>query len=181
MKNLLILISLVLVSQVSHAQSISKRIAAAAEILASISEGSDTYTVKADAPKAMLLELGLNEGLVDSEEDFEANWKGTSGDAWEADSMNWGLENLSGAQSYITSNLEQALDNGDQTDADKVKYADGMLKVKKAFNILKSIKSVKYGVAPIGAVQCGVRFPALLILDTENGKIHKITMEGSGC
>lgn len=181
MKNLLILVSLVFTAHTSQAQNISKRIATAADILASISEGSNMYTVKAGAPKAMLLEFGLNEQIVESEEDFEASWKGLSGNAWEADSMNWGLENLSGAQSYITNALDQALENGEQTDADKVKFADGLLKVKKAFNILKSIKSVKFGVAPTGAVQCGVTFPSLLILDTENGKIHQIIMEGSGC
>lgn len=166
----------------AKAPSIQERVNRAAQILAGISEGSDTIKVKPNTdPKAMLLEYALREQLVETEDDFEANWVGDSGDAWGADSMNWGLENLAGAQSYIEGALQTRLEEGEGTDQDKIKYADGMMASSKAFTILRSLKSVKYGVAPTGAVQCGVTFPSLFIIDTENGEMHQIIMEGSGC
>ncbi|MFN7728722.1 MAG: hypothetical protein ACK5P7_06175 [Bdellovibrio sp.] len=84
-------------------------------------------------------------------------------------------------ESYIEGALETALEEGDQTDADKIKFAEGMLKTKRAFQVLRSIKSVRYGVSPKGAVQCGVIFPSLMIIDTQNRVMHEIVMEGSGC
>lgn len=183
MKSIVLSLCLLLtVSASAKAPSVQERITRAAQILAGISEGSDTIKVKPDTdPKAMLLEYGLREQLVESAEDFEANWVGDKGDAWGADSMNWGLETLAGAQSYIEGALQMRLEESEGTDQDKIKFADGMMASSKAFQVLRSIKSVRYGVAPTGAVQCGVTFPSLFIIDTENGEMHQIIMEGSGC
>lgn len=164
-------------AQASEAQ----RIAQAAKILAEISQGSSRYKVSPGNAKEMLLEFALNEKMVESEEEFESSWQGNSGDAWEADSMNWGTETVQGALSYITGALEQDLDASDKTDADKIKFADSTMAAKHAFGILRSIKSVQFGVAPTGAVQCGVTFASLFILDTTTGAIYQIIMEGSGC
>lgn len=159
----------------------SKRIKFAVSLLTSISESSDTYKVKPGTVKEMMYALALKEGRVESEKEFNDNWVGDSGDAWGADNMNWGSENAAGAKSYITSALEQALEDSEQTDADKIKFAEGMQKAKQAFGILRSIKSVVYGVAPMGAVQCGVTFSSLMIIDSETGEMYQIIMEGSGC
>ena len=159
----------------------ASRIAVAAKLLSEVAQGSNTYKVSPSDAKAMLLEFALNEQMAESAEEFEGNWKGNSADAWEADSMNWGTDTASGALSYITNALENDLDAGEKSDADKVKYADGMMAAKRAFKILRSIKSVKFGVAPTGAVQCGVTFASLFILNTTTGKIYQIIMEGSGC
>lgn len=182
MKTLLLTLTfLASTSAFAKAPSIQERIAYAANILASISEGSNEYTVKPNQDsKKMILELALHEGMVESEQEFNDSWS-EDGSAWEADGATWGPEDANGARSYIEGALDQNLENSENSDADKIKFADGMTKTKQAFNILRSIKSVKFGVAPMGAVQCGVTFSSLLILDTENGKIHQIIMEGSGC
>ena len=178
----LILTMLVSTSVFAKNADIQRRIDSAAAILADIAHGSETFTVapSTDA-KAMMRELAIKNDMVESAEDFEAQWTDKSNDAWGADEMLWALDTSAGAYSYISSALESDLEISERTDKDKMTYANGILALKKAFGILNSIKSVKYGVAPIGAVQCGVTFPALLIIDTENGKVHQITMESSGC
>ncbi|KYG70232.1 hypothetical protein AZI85_13875 [Bdellovibrio bacteriovorus] len=165
----------------AKSKSIEERINYAATLLAEVAEGSQTYTVAPNKdPKAMILELALQTGYVESVEEFEEHWA-EDGSAWETDGMTWGPETWGGASDYIRGQLELRLEEGEQTQEDKIKFAEQILKVNRAEFILRSIKSVKYGVAPIGAVQCGVTFSSLLIIDTENGKIHQIDMEGSGC
>jgi hypothetical protein len=182
MKHLILIATLFLsLTASAKAPSIAERIAAAADLIATFAEGSNTHKVTPGEAKDMLREFALGEGIVDDEADFESRWVGDSGDAWEVDSTNWGLEDAAGAKNYIEGALETKLAESEQTDADKVKYADGMLKTKQAFQVLRSIKSVRYGVSPTGAVQCGVTFPSLMIIDTQNGVMHEIIMEGSGC
>jgi|GEM_PF-2030039 len=179
-----ILIATLFVSMSASAKNkwVDERISTAAGILAQIAEGSDEYTLTPNSdPKKMILELALKEQMVESEEEFEQNWVGDSGQAWEVDGMYYGVDTLSGAYDYINNVLTQTLEDGERNDADKVKFAEATLKLNQAISILRSVKSVKFGVWPSGAVQCGVSFPSLLILDTENGKAHQIIMEGSGC
>jgi hypothetical protein len=76
--------------------------------------------------------------------------------------------------------LEEGLEYAD-SDAAKVKYVDNKLKVDRAFNFLSSVKALKFGASPIdGAIQCGVQFQSLIVLDTKSGKAWTITMEDSG-
>lgn len=183
MKHLILALTLfVSTSAFAKNKDIENRVRYAANVLASIAEGSQEFKVTPNSDaKKMLFELGTNEGMIESQEDFNEHWDAKASDAWGADEMLWAEETHSGAYSYVENALEVALEESEQTAADKVKFADGTLKLNKAFNVLRSIKSVKYGVAPMGAVQCGVTFPSLMILDTENGIIHQIVMEGSGC
>ncbi|XGC79721.1 hypothetical protein ACES2L_10310 [Bdellovibrio bacteriovorus] len=182
MKKLIFVISFALALSANAAnKEIEKRISFATDLLASLAEGSETYSVTPNKdPKVMIKELALKEELVESDSDFEAHWT-IGSEAWATDSLLWGLDNMMGGIEYVKVVLFQTLEESERTDADKIKYADAMLKVERAEQILRSIKSVKYGVAPMGAVQCGVTFQSLLIIDTENGKIHNIVMEGSGC
>ncbi|WII73719.1 hypothetical protein QJS83_07500 [Bdellovibrio sp. 22V] len=183
MKTMIFVLSLLASTSVfAKNKGIEDRIRFAANLLAETAQGSQEYKVTPQADtKKMLLEFALQEGSIESEEDFEANWTTNTYELWGADGMMWGLETAGGAYGYVSNALEVALEEGEQTDKDKITFADGMLKLNRAFQILRSIKSVKYGVAPMGAVQCGVTFPSLLIMDTENGVIHQIIMEGSGC
>jgi hypothetical protein len=50
---------------------------------------------------------------------------------------------------------------------------------KKAFSLLMDT-GVKFGVAPMGAVQCGGTFASLAIIDPE-GTIYLFSKEASGC
>ncbi|MEK2645975.1 hypothetical protein [Bdellovibrio sp. BCCA] len=183
MKHLVIVLSLLVsTSAFAKNQDIEKRIRYAADLLASVAEGSQEFKVTPGSDvKKILFELATNEGMVDDQKDFDDHWEATPKNAWGVDEMLWAEEDRGGAYSYIESGLENTLEGSEQTDQDKIKFADGTLKLNKAFNVLRSIKSVKYGVAPMGAVQCGVTFPSLMILDTENGVVHQIIMEGSGC
>ena len=129
----------------------------------------------------MLLAFALKEKMVASSEEFENSWATKEGDAWEADSSMWGAETRSGAKSYVLTNITDQLDGSNKTDADKITYADATMEAQKAFEILRRTNSVKFGVAPNGAVQCGVTFASLYILDTVTGAMYHIIMEGSGC
>jgi hypothetical protein len=158
----------------------SKRIKFAVSLLSSISEGGSTFKVKPGTVKQMLLQLAMNEQGED-EKEFNDSWLGDNDDAWGADTSSWGSTDVVEGKSYVVSALEQALEDGEQTDANKIKFAEGMQKAKQAFAILRSIKTVQYGLAPMGAVQCGVTFASLMIMDSETGEIYQIIMEGSGC
>lgn len=188
MKKIILFTSLILsMTFTAEARPLTERIQYAVEILSSVTEDSGTFKVKPNKdPKQMLLELALEKGEVESVEDFEHRWVGHDGSAWDADSLHWGLTNLSGAEDYVTTVLEQRLEEGleyDEANPKKLKmeFAENMMKKKRAFELLGTIKSVKFGVAPMGAVQCGVTFSSLLIIDTESGEMHQIVMEGSGC
>ncbi len=114
-------------------------------------------------------------------EDFD--WVGADDSSWEADSLSWGVTNLERAQAYVIGVLEQKLEENSENNVNKAKiqFADNYIISKKVFDSLKNVKGVKYGVSPTGAVQCGVSFAALLVLDTKEGYIYEIVMEGSGC
>jgi hypothetical protein len=158
-----------------------ERIQAAIDALNSFAEGAEVFQVTpADDEKAMLSQVAAKMEL--DAQDFEDNWVGDdTNKAWEVDSGNWGVETRQGAQDYIMGSLDQVLENPDLTDEQKIRYVDSKLKVEKAFTVLSYIKSIKYGVSAYGAVQCGVTFPSLMILDTKTGKAYQIIMEGSGC
>lgn len=182
MKNLILIASLVFsFTANAKSKSLEERINYAVTLLAEVAEGSQTHTVAPNKdPKVMIRELAMQTDYFESVEEFEQRWA-EDGSAWETDGMTWGPETLAGGFGHIRGQLEFRLEESEQTQEDKIKFADDTLKVNRAEFILRSIRSVKYGVAPIGAVQCGVTFSSLLIIDTENGKIHQIDMEGSGC
>ncbi len=131
--------------------------------------------------KGMVREFALAAGEVESAEEFEASWQGDNAAAWQGDSTNWGSSDLKGASEYVLSVLEQNLEYSEQTTEDKVAFSEAYLKAQNAFSLLRHIKTVKYGVGPVGAVQCGFQFAALLVIDSETGKVYTIIMEGSGC
>jgi hypothetical protein len=130
--------------------------------------------------KTALLELAFQTGYISEESEF--SWQGTSPSAWEVDSSNWGEATFKDAYEYIT-----------YLDKDYVDYLnDAGNEVEKA-NVYKAIETAKdtfktlqetgvlFGVAPMGAVQCGVTFAALTIIDPVTGKIYIVSKEGSGC
>jgi len=127
-----------------------------------------------------LLEIALKSGYSEDVEEFESNWMG-NGDAWGADEMDWGSEALEGAQDYISGNIKYYHEEGYDEDETEEQYQAKLAIASKAFAVLKGLPTVKYGVAPMGAIQCGVTLAALIILDIENGKAYKITMESGGC
>lgn len=184
MKNLFFAAALLVsLSSFAAGRSVAERIDYATDILKSIADSSQKFTTqsKGDVDK-MMLELSLAQGWYESAEDFNEHYK-KDGSAWEVDGGLIGTETTAGAIDYIKGAAERRLsEESEQTQADKVKFADAILAVKKAFDVLTSIKSVKYGVIPSGPVQCGVTFPSLLIIDTENGRATSISMDGdSGC
>lgn len=181
MKTILTTLASILLFSTSLYAGEGSRIASAAITLSEIAQGSHHYKVRPGDAKEMLLEFALKEGMVETVEEFESSWKGLNSEAWYADSLNWGLDNATGAYSYVAGVLKQDLEGGEGTQADKIKFAKSISAAKQAFQILRSVKSVRFGVAPTGAVQCGVTFASLFILDTETGDIYQIIMEGSGC
>lgn len=177
------LVSFLLMASQAKAGSYSERIAYATKLLSEVTENSASYQVKPNSSaKEMLFELGLQLESFSTKEDFEELFKTDSNEAWEFDSSSWGEESIDGAKSYVDFNLKQRFVEGEQTDANKTKYADHVLISDRAFEILKNVRTVKFGISPTGAVQCGIQFAALLILDLETGKIYEIIMEPfSGC
>lgn len=162
------------------AKQASKDIEAAVEAVKALAEsGVSKYKVKpGNNVKEMLLTLAIKEYEI-SEEEFEMNWKENSADAWETDSANWAESTMKEAYSYIFDPPE--MNDGEEVSAEETaKYKAAVKKGKEAFELLLNT-GVMFGVAPLGAVQCGVRFAGLAIIDPHTGKIYVFAKEGSGC
>jgi hypothetical protein len=177
-----LLLSSLLAAGISHAESratareSSQRIAEAVEAFKPLAgSGVEVYQVIPGSAKQMLLELALQEQIIDSAEDFELS---SGSDVWEADSLNWGLEMMKGAYSYITAVDQDQLK--EMTPKERARLEQNLKAAKAAFPLLMNT-GVQFGVVPMGAVQCGVRFQALAILDVKSGKIYVFAREGSGC
>lgn len=155
----------------------------AIRLLAGASVSSETFRVSSgkDA-KQMMLELALQEEIVEDEQDFESSWQENVNDAWEPDSTNWALETLEGARDYVEFALRSEYErSADPSEIETRAFKASLEKSKQAFEILKAARGISFGVGPMGAVQCGVRFGSLLILDKESGEVHNIIGESSGC
>ncbi len=128
--------------------------------------------------KAALLDLAFSIQYIEKESEF--SWDET-GDRWGADGMLWGPADMSDAYSYIMTRSEDEIDYLHSEGAEKelAKYEADLKAAKAAFKGLLNT-GVKFGVAPLGAVQCGVTFAALAIIDPA-GKIYIFKAEGSGC
>jgi hypothetical protein len=182
MKNLILSLLLVSYSASVAQADVPKQSAVefAVTLLGDVADTTSDLQLQPADTKTMMKEMAVKDGSTDAEE-FDEYWVGKSSDAWGADSMSWGEETAEGAQDYIEGALAQKLEDSEQTDADKIAYANAMTKTKRAFEILNARSYIQYGVAPRGAVQCGVTFAELVILDAKTGKAYEIVMEGSGC
>lgn len=158
----------------------SKRIEAAVKVIKRLSQSDKVYKVTPDQSiKDSLFEIAEQEQL--DSEDFANSYTTDSTEVWEVDSLKWGSETMKGAYSYIFNfdfNEVSHQDDDDQEDHAKIKELidDAKLAFKDLVN-----SGVQFGVGPTGAVQCGVRFQALYIINKYNGKVHEIVLEGSGC
>lgn len=164
------------------AREASKKIGKAVDAISALAQsGVEEFKVKPKSTvKAMLFELALKTGYVSDESEF--SWVGSSADAWEADSTNWGETTMKDAYSYIMDLEEYDRDELDQpgNEKKKEKFESKVRNVKKAFELFMHT-GVQFGIAPMGAVQCGVTFAALAIIDPHTGKIYVFKREGSGC
>ncbi len=143
--------------------------------------GVHVYKVKpARTVKAMVLELAIQIGNAEDESDL--GWVENENDAWEADSSNWAETEMKTAYEYMTTFDEYYLEqlNEPGQEAEKARVMAEMKKAKEDFKLFLN-SGVKFGVGPMGAVQCGVTFAALLIIDPATGKIYSFAKEGSGC
>ena len=161
------------------AKQASKDIEAAVEAIKALAEsGVDQYKVKpGSSVKEMLLELAIKEDYSTDENDF--SWVGKSNSAWEGDSTNWGETTMKEAYSYIFSPIEEN-EGGEENVEETAEYKETVKKGKEAFELLLGT-GVMFGVAPLGAVQCGFRYAGLAIIDPHTGKIYIFAKEGSGC
>lgn len=156
------------------------RISNAADWLTDVAESVSPLQLTPGEIKLAMHDLAVKEQGM-SEEEFEENWLADDSDAWAADSGAWGFDTAAGARAYIEGVLHENLDQGEKTDEEKIKYADAMISVERAFSLIGYDKTIQYGVAPMGAVQCGVTFAELIIVDTKTGEAYEVVMEGSGC
>ncbi|MBI1861300.1 MAG: hypothetical protein HYR96_10325 [Deltaproteobacteria bacterium] len=155
----------------------SKRIARVVNVASRLAESgvADHKVEPGTNVKAMLYELALQTEYVTSEEEF--SWVGDSNDAWEADSTNWGETTMKGAYHYIVDEPDQF---SDLEKKEQQKFKKAAKATKKVWRDLLGT-GVRFGVAPMGAVQCGVTFAALAIIDPHTGKTYLFAREGSGC
>lgn len=157
----------------------SRQIKEAVEAFRPLAEsGVDTYKVAKNLNIHDALEELAAKESGDSAEEFEANWEGSSGEAWGGDSGAWGSETMSGAYRYITSVDKDYLEG--LTRAQATRYRAKIATAKEKFSLLLHT-GVLFGVGPLGAIQCGGRFASLLIYDPNSGKIYSVALEGSGC
>ncbi len=132
--------------------------------------------IPATSIKGWMYNLAVKEKQIDNASDF--NWLGGSEDAWGADTSSWGSTNMKAAYAYVTEFEEGYLDGLDQKE--KTQALMNQKKAKDSFKLLLNT-GVLFGLAPMGAVQCGVTFAALAIVDPHSGRIYLISKEGSGC
>ncbi len=156
----------------------SQKIAQAVKMMKGMAlSGVSIHNVKpATSIKGWMYNLAVKEKHIDNPSDF--NWVGENNEAWSADSMSWGSTNMKGAYAYVTEFEDGYLDALDQRD--KAKAFLDQKRAKEAFKLLLKT-GVLFGLAPMGAIQCGVTFAALAIVDPQSGKIYLFAKEGSGC
>lgn len=130
--------------------------------------------------RSMLLEMGMQDGYVSEESDF--SWVGRSEEAWDAGSTNWGETNLSGAIRYLTT-LDEAYAEELKEPGREAERARVEQQVTRVRSVLLGLRgsAIKFGVVPLGAVQCGHGFAALALINPFSGKITVIKMENSDC
>ncbi len=154
----------------------------AIKLLSEVAARSDSFKVQPNSDlKSMIAEAALVHYSAESMEDFEQSWVGEDSSAWGADEMSWGTDTVDGAEGYVDMVLADTRESLSGEEGAEETFKSSSAKAKKVFQILRKFKNVKYGVGPVGAIQCGVTFAALLIIDTETGDVYEITMEGSGC
>jgi hypothetical protein len=162
-------LSLVLFSSLSFGAVDSKKIKAVASKLGALMASSKDYKVKPASPLEMMKEVAKQLQYDDFSYDADT--------ATEADSSSWGIIKMASAISWVA-NAEYL--NIDSETGNEIPNSP---KAKKAADLVKSLygTGVIFGAGPFGAVQCGVTFPALMLIDTKAGVIYTFDTEGSGC
>jgi len=168
MKNLLVL-ALAFVSTLAFADVDSKKIKSVADQLTEYTASAKEFKVKPASPLFMMKELALKQlDFSDFEYDVESSMQ--------TDAGTWGLIKMADAISWVA--------GSDYLNYDELgEEIKNSPKAKAAAKLMRSLygSGVVFGAAPIGAVQCGVTFPALLLIDSKSGMIYSFETEGSGC
>lgn len=121
------------------------------------------------------------EAIAKKEGHEEFSWATEDQDAWEADSTLWGWTNMRDARSYLTTIDDNFFVVAEENKkGSRAKLEALFEKAKASFSQLEHT-GVTFGIAPLGAVQCGIRFSALVVIDSKTGNAWVIAMEGSGC
>lgn len=156
----------------------SKNIAAAVKAFEPLAgSGVEKFKIKpVKTIKEAMLALAFKAEYISEESEF--NWIESGGDAWGADSMAFGQTTMKGAYNYIIKVDKEYVDGMDEKE--RTKYLANVEKAKEAFKLLLNT-GVQFGLAPMGAIQCGVTFAALAIIDPNTGIIYVFAKEGSGC
>lgn len=167
-----------LFSTITLANQNSEKIAQAVKMMKGMAlSGVAVHKVKsATSVKEWMYNLAAKEKYIDGPSDF--SWDGNDGSAWGADSASFGSTSMKGAYGYVTTFEDGYLENLDAKE--KAAALSDQKKAKDAFKLLLNT-GVLFGLAPMGAVQCGVTFAALAIIDPHSGKIYLFSKEGSGC
>ena len=135
--------------------------------------GVNHYKVKAGLSVRETLEA------IAKKEGREFEWATEDHSAWEADSTLWGWANMREARNYLTT-VEDAFWEAADEKGNRKKLEAQFEKAKGSFSKLEHT-GVTFGIAPMGAVQCGVQFAAVVVIDPHTGNAWVIAMEGSGC
>lgn len=160
----------------------SKTIADAVKAFSALAEGVQEFKIKPTKNiKEAMKQLALQE-RDESAEEFDESWTGEDSDAWGADSSAWGSASMKGAYNYIVkfNFMEERFQGFDDPENELRKLQPKLAAARAAFKNLLGT-GVMFGIAPMGAIQCGVTFAALAVVDPYTGKVTLISMEGSGC
>jgi hypothetical protein len=172
MKYMLLTLTVFGFLQTSHAAPVnSEKIKNVANQLDGLFPSSNESEVTPASPLNMMKEYAISE-YEESGDDFNYDPE----QALDPDSTAWGIIKMSQAISWVQSSqyLNQT------SEGEEIKNSPT---AKKAGNLIRSLvgTGVVFGAAPHGAVQCGVTFPALLLIDTKSGVIYSFNTEDSGC
>ena len=167
--NRLLSITLAFVSSLALANVDSEKIKYVAQELANYTSSSNEYKVKPASAMEMMKELSFGELQMD---DFYYDEESSI----DVDSSAWGIISFKIAISWIQySQFLSQDENGNE-----VKNSPESIKAAALIESLDGTGAI-FGAGPFGAVQCGITFPAFLIMDTKKGIIYSFETEGSGC
>lgn len=128
---------------------------------------------KARTVKSALRELAIKADIYETENEW--NWVGSDSSIWNIDESAFGQTTMKAAYSYIMSQTDEYA-----SDEEVAEYKKNLPAARNGFKLFLGT-GVLFGVVPMGAVQCGVQFPALAIIDPHTGNIYIFSREGSGC
>jgi hypothetical protein len=177
MKNLVLSLTMAIVTATSVLAAPSTVIEKKMRILGNIAYGYSVERVKGETARDLMRAFAVKQGLDGEEFDESYLPRVKANDVTINDRLSWGHLSLSQAQE-IFSQTEAKVDE-DGNELDEKKAASNARVAEAVINELAEL-GMEFGVSTHASGYCGVSFGGLLVIDVEKGKIYEISLTPSG-